>query len=227
MRGAERVHLVLLDDAVVDDTIDALMDALAPGAVVVDHSTTQPQRTAARAKRLGDQGIAFLHAPVFMSPAAARDAKGIMLVAGPAERFARVKPALAAMTADLWYAGERADLAAGYKLFGNAMILAMAGALADVMHMGDALGIPRRDALGVFDRFHVGGVLQVRGAKILNEDYAPSFALDVARKDVRLMLESAGSEPTPILQALAARMDELIAAGHGGDDIAALARRGT
>ncbi len=226
VRGAERVHLVLLDDDVVDETIAAFAPGLAPGAIVVDHSTTLPARTAERAKRLTGEGVPYLHAPVFMAPQAARDAKGIMLVAGPAERFARVKDGLTAMTGDLWYVGERPDLAAAYKLFGNAMILGMTSALADVMHMADALGVTRREEAGVFDRFPVSGVLTMRGAKAVNEDYAASFALEVARKDVRLMLESAGVEPTPVLSAIAGRMDELIARGHGGDDIAVLAKRG-
>ena len=42
-----------------------------------------------------------------------------MLCAGPKERFARVEGALQAMTGKLWFV-ERPDLAAAYKLFGNA-----------------------------------------------------------------------------------------------------------
>jgi len=47
--------------------------------------------------------------------------------------------------------------------------------------------------------------------------------LAMARKDVRLILESAGDQPLIVLPALAARMDDLIAAGHGKDDFAAIA----
>ena len=37
------------------------------------------------------------------------------------------------------------------------------------------------------------------------------------------MLESAGGQPLIVLPALAARMDEVIAAGRGNDDFAAIA----
>jgi 3-hydroxyisobutyrate dehydrogenase len=226
VRGAERVHLVLLDDDVVDETIEALRPGLGAGVVIVDHTTTLPARTAARAARLEAAGVAYLHAPVFMGPAAARDAKGVMMVAGPRARFELVREALAPMTGDLWYVGERVDLAAAYKLFGNAMLLSMSGAIADIAHMADALGVDRAGAFSVFDHFGVGGVIGMRAPKLVAEDFTPSFTLEVARKDVRLMLESAGAEPVPVLAALASRMDALIAGGLGGDDVIVLARRG-
>src|SRR5687768_554275 len=79
-------------------------DALA-GAVVIDPSTTSADGAAARGARLAAAGRGFLHAPVFMSPAAARDAKGMMIVAGDEALMRRLEPALSAMTGDLWYVG--------------------------------------------------------------------------------------------------------------------------
>lgn len=227
VKGAERVHLVLLDDATVDETIAALRPALDTRSVILDHTTNLPAATAARARTLAAEGVAYLHAPVFMSPAAARAAQGMMLVAGDAALFDRVKDDLQRMTADLWYVGERPDLAAAYKLFGNAMLVAMGGGLADVFHMADALEVSRAETLGLFDRFRIEGGIRMRGTRILEENYAPSFQLETARKDVRLMLESSDGEPTPVLQAVADRMDELIAQGLGDKDMAIMARRGT
>lgn len=226
VRGAERVHLVLFDDATVDETIAALRPGLGNRAVVIDHTTTLPAATAARATRLASEDVQFLHAPVFMSPAAARSAQGMMLVAGDSRVFARVRDNLERMTGEVWHVGERPDLAAAYKLFGNAMLVATGGGLADVFHMADALGIQRGDALGVFDRFKIEGGIRNRGTKIVEENYAPSFHLETARKDVRLMIESAGDEPVPVLRAVAGRMDELIAKGLGDEDMAVLAKKG-
>ena len=226
VRGAERVHLVLFDDATVDATIDTLKSGLADRAVLIDHTTTLPSATADRAKRLAKEGIQFLHAPVFMSPAAARSAQGMMLVAGDTGIFAKVRDNLERMTGEVWHVGERPDLAAAYKLFGNAMLVATGGGLADVFHMADALDIARADALGVFDRFRIEGGIRNRGTKIVEENYAPSFHLETARKDVRLMIESAGDEPVPVLRAVAKRMDELIDEGFGDDDMAVIAKKG-
>ena len=120
--GAERVHLALPDDAVIDQVLDACGPGLS-ASLVVDHSTASPSGTAARAARLQAKGIQYLHAPVFMSPAMCRSASGLMLAAGPKPAFERAAPALRAMTGSLEYLGERPDLAAANKLFGNAMIL--------------------------------------------------------------------------------------------------------
>jgi 3-hydroxyisobutyrate dehydrogenase len=45
----------------------------------------------------------------------------------------------------------------------------------------------------------------------------------MARKDVRLMLETAGDLPMAMLRAVAARMDQLISTGHGAKDVGVLA----
>lgn len=223
VKGAERVHLILLDDATVDATIEALVPGLEARAVICDHTTNLPRLTADRAQRLTANGVAYLHCPVFMSPAAARGGTGIMMSAGPSELFDRVKDGLKAMTGDLWYVGERPDLAACYKLFGNAMILTMAGSIADIFHMADALHVDRKEAFGVFSRFKTDGILPIRGAKILEKNYTASFALEVARKDARLMLESGEGQPMPVIGAIAERMDALIAAGFGDKDMAVMA----
>jgi 3-hydroxyisobutyrate dehydrogenase-like beta-hydroxyacid dehydrogenase len=63
----------------------------------------------------------------------------------------------------------------------------------------------------------------MRGQKMVAGDFSAMFELAMARKDVRLMLESAGDQPLIVLPALAARMDDAIAAGHAKDDLAAIA----
>ena len=53
--------------------------------------------------------------------------------------------------------------------------------------------------------------------------FAPSFELAMARNDLGLMLASADTRPPAVLSGIAARVDQLIAAGHGADDVAILA----
>ncbi len=220
--GAERVHIMLADDAAVDSVIGAAGDALR-SALIVDHSTTSPTGTAERATRLEARGMAFLHAPVFMSPKVCREAGGLMLAAGRKATFLRVEDALRAMTGHVEYLGERRDLAAANKLFGNAMILAICGGLADVFAMSASLGIAASDAHALFDKFNPTVVLAYRGAAMARGDYTPAFELSMARKDVRLMIESATGRELTVLPAIARRMDALIERGLGGEDVGVLA----
>lgn len=110
--GAERVHLVLQDDRSVESVIAALRPGLSSTAIIVDHTTTHPQKTAERLARLNAEGVAYLHCPVFIGPVAARKSEGIILASGPQALFDRVQPALARLATRVEYFGERGDLAA-------------------------------------------------------------------------------------------------------------------
>jgi 3-hydroxyisobutyrate dehydrogenase-like beta-hydroxyacid dehydrogenase len=222
VQGATRVHLVLKDDAVVDDVIAAALPMLAPHAILIDHTTTLPALTAARAARLGGQGVAYLHCPVFMGPAAGLHAQGSMMVAGPRALFERVQPELAAMTTRLEYMGERADLAAVNKLFGNAMIIGVSAMMADILTLAQASGVDPQSAVKLLGMLDLNAMVAGRGANMAQGNFAASFELTMARKDVRLMQETAGDRPLAALPAIAARMDQLIAQGHGALDACAL-----
>jgi 3-hydroxyisobutyrate dehydrogenase len=218
VRGASRVHLVLRDDAVVEEVIAAARSALSPDAVVIDHSTTLPALTAQRAERLNAQGVKYLHCPVFMGPAAARKAQGSMLAAGPRALFESVQADLAKMTARLEYLGERADLAAANKLFGNAMLIGTAAVVADILTIAQASNVPAEDAIKLLGLLDLNAAVAGRGANMAKGNFTPTFELAMARKDVRLMLQACGDRPMAALPAIAARMDQLIAAGHGAKD---------
>jgi len=222
VRGASRVHLVLKDDAVVEEVIAAARPALAPDAVLIDHTTTLPELTAQRSGRLNAQGVKYLHCPVFMGPPAARNAKGTMMVAGPKALFESVKEQLAAMTGRLEFMGERADLAAVNKLFGNAMIISVSAAMADILTIAQASDVDPLDAIKLLGLLDLNAMVAGRGANMAKGDFTPSFELAMARKDVRLMLETCGPRPMAVLPGIAARMDQLIAAGHAAKDASAI-----
>jgi 3-hydroxyisobutyrate dehydrogenase len=220
---AERVHFTLSDDSVVDPIVEEIRPRLTPGATVIDHTTTSPRGARARVERLAGDGVRFLHAPVFMSPMMARESKGIIMVSGPRNVFDDVRGVLEAMTGEVWYLGEDGQMAAALKLFGNSMIFSMTGGIADILAMAKALGIAPTDALSVFTKFQVGGVIKLRGEKMARGDFDATFELTMARKDMRLMLEAADGQPLTVLPSVAKRMDEAIAKGHGRDDLGAIA----
>ena len=224
VRGASRVHLVLRDDAVVEEVVAALRPGLSPEAVICDHTTTQPARTAERARRLGAEGVRYLHCPVFIGPAVARQGQGTILASGPRALFDQVHDGLARMASKVEYFGERPDLAAVVKLSGNAFIIGISALVADVFAVARGAGVSPADALRVVELFNPVSAITGRGRRMAEGDFAPSFELAMARKDVRLMLETAGRWPLAALPAIGARMDEVIAQGYGDRDFGVLAR---
>ncbi len=224
VRGAERVHLVLKDDEVVEEVVAALRPGLDKTAIIVDHTTTQPALTAARATRLNSDGVNYLHCPVFIGPVAARVSKGTILAAGRKELFDRVQPALAKMAERVEYFGERPDVAAVYKLCGNALIIGLNSTVSDVLSIATGAGVNPSDVLKVADFVNPSAVIAVRGKNMLAKNFQPTFELTMARKDVKLMLETAKATPLAVLPGIANRMDQLIAEGHGADDLAVIAK---
>ena len=218
VRDCLRVHLVLKDDDVVEEVVAAARPGLAANAIIIDHTTTSPKRTAARAAQFAAQGLKYLHCPVFMGPPAARKAMGSMMVSGPQALFDEVMAELAKMTGRLEYYGARSDLAAVKKLCGNAAIIGVSALLADILTIAQASGVSGEDAISALGLFDINGTISGRGMNMAKGNFAPTFELAMARKDVRLMTETAGARPLAALPAIGARMDQLIAAGHGAQD---------
>jgi 3-hydroxyisobutyrate dehydrogenase-like beta-hydroxyacid dehydrogenase len=224
VRGAERVHLVLRDDDSVEEVIAACREALAPDAIIVDHTTTLPSRTAARAARLEAEGVRYLHCPVFVGPAAARQGKGTILCSGRRDLYDAVEPALARQAERVRYLGARADLAAVHKLAGNAFNMGMTALIADALAVGKGAGVASAELLDTLALSNSANVVAGRGRAMVEGNFAPSFELAMALKDLRLMLEVAEGERLAVLPGFVARLEELHAQGHAHDDFAVMGR---
>ena len=101
VRNADTIHLTLKDDATVDEVLAVIKEALQPGAVIIDHTTTSAAGAVKRTQEWKKMGFAYLHAPVFMGPANALESTGHMLVSGDQALIKKYEAALSAMTGKL------------------------------------------------------------------------------------------------------------------------------
>lgn len=226
-RGATRIHLTLTDDAAVDEVLERARPGLAAGTLVIDHSTTTTQGVLARMARWSERGVTFVHAPVFMAPQNARDATGLMMISGPRSVVEALRPVLAPMTGKLVDLGERPDAAAAFKLLGNLFLICMTTGLAEMLALARALQVPPGDAAALFEQFNPGVTITARIKRMVDASFDnPSWELAMARKDARLMLDEAAAAgiPLAVLPAIAARMDAVIAQGHGAKDWTVIAK---
>lgn len=127
------------------------------------------------------------------------------------------------MTGRLEYMGERTDLAAVNKLFGNAMIIGMSAVMADILTLAQSCNVEPEDAIKLLGLLDLNGMVSARGMNMAKGNFTPSFELVMARKDVRLMLETLGNQRLAALPAVAERMDQLISRGLGAEDASVLA----
>ncbi|HAJ03100.1 MAG TPA: oxidoreductase, partial [Brevundimonas sp.] len=77
-RGVDLFILCVGNDDDVREVVGAALPELAPGAVIVDHTTTSAKVAREMAERVAERGVAFLDAPV--SGGAAKAASGEMTV---------------------------------------------------------------------------------------------------------------------------------------------------
>lgn len=90
------VILMLPDSDVVEKVLfaDGLADALAPGAILVDMSSSAPLRTRAVAQALGERGLRMVDAPVSGGVRGAQNGALTIMVGGENADVAEVAPAL-------------------------------------------------------------------------------------------------------------------------------------
>jgi 3-hydroxyisobutyrate dehydrogenase len=226
-RGATRIHLTLSDDAAVDDVLERIQAGLAPGVVLVDHTTTSTTGTRARAALWASRGVAFQHAPVFMGPQNALESTGFMLASGDPARFEALRPHLEKMTGKLVHLGPEPERAASFKLLGNLFLMFLTSGLAEMFGLAKALDVRPEDAVKLFDIFNPAVTVGPRAQRMLGGDLEKaSWELVMARKDARLMLEEAerAGVPLAVLPAIAATMDRYIERGLGHHDWTVIAK---
>ena len=227
VRGATVIHLTLKDDTTVDDVLAQAASGLTKGATIIDHTTTSAVGAIRRTKEWKGKGFTYLHAPVFMGPPNALDSTGTMLVSGDQAIIARVQPVLAGMTGTLLNLGDEVGKAAGMKLLGNLFLVAFTAGIADTLSLAKALGISVSDVSALFATWNPGAMLPARLKRISSGDFSnPSWELEMARKDTRLMMEAAGrgGRELAVIPAIAAEMDKWIAKGNGHDDWTVIAK---
>lgn len=225
VRDVRRIHLLLSDDAAVDAVLDAAQPVA--GTTVFDHSTTSTRGVLERTARFRAAGITYQHAPVFMGPQNAAESTGLMLISGDRATVERATPLLAPMTGKLVDLGERVDAAAAFKLMGNLFLMALTAGCADMLALAKAMHVPAAEAATLFAHFNPGATIGARIGRMTEAQFAqPSWELAMARKDARLMQAEADAAgiALALIPAIAARMDTVIAEGHGARDWTVIAK---
>jgi 3-hydroxyisobutyrate dehydrogenase len=221
VKGAERIHVTLSDDNAVDEILERASAGFAPGVIIIDHTTTSTEGAARRTKSWKERGFTYLHAPVFMGPQNAHDGTGYMLVSGDQDLIKELEPVLSKMTGKLLNFGVEPNKAAGLKLMGNAFLIFITAGLSDTLALGKSMGVSPNELIDLFTEWNPGAFTPARLKRMLAADYDnPTWELNMARKDTRLMMEEAekANNPLATIPAIAAEMDRWIEKGQGGKD---------
>lgn len=225
VRGADIVITMLSDGPVVAEVIDAAADGLAAGAVWLQMSTVGGRWAADLADRADELGVTYVDAPVLGTRHPAETGELVVLASGADEVRDRVAPVFDAVGSRTMWLDGRTD-ASRLKLVINAWIAALTGALAESVALAEHLDVDPRLFLQAIDGGAVGAAYaQIKGPMMIEGDYATSFPVRLARKDVGLVIEAAGEDlHLRVAEAVAAHFSDAMDAGAGEDDMAAIRR---
>jgi 3-hydroxyisobutyrate dehydrogenase len=224
--GCDVVALCVPMDADVLEQVGALADVLAPGSVVVDHSTVAVATARQAQAVLAERGIGFLDAPVSGGVEGARNGKLSVMVGGDAADLEIARPVLDAYSARITLMG---DSGAGQatKAVNQVLVAGINEAVCEGLALGEKLGLDPDRLLPTLMAGAAGNwFLDKRGASMLRDQFVPGFKCAHLLKDLRIvagMAQTAGIRAPVIAQALA-DYAELVQRGAGDLDTSALIR---
>jgi len=228
LADADVVVTMLFDADAVAQVLEGPIAAGAfpEGAVWLQMTTTGTEGTTRLAALAGQQGVAFLDAPVLGSRKPAEDGTLTVLCSGPSDLRDRVAPALEAMGSKTVWVGEQAGQASALKLVCNAWTITLTDATAQSVALAQGLGL---DPTSFLDAIRGGGTdngyVQMKGKAMIEGSTAvPAFSLSGARKDMGLIRDAlAGSgTDTRLADTVLGHFDQADAAGYAEHDNAAV-----
>ncbi|MFW6597902.1 NAD(P)-dependent oxidoreductase [Propionibacteriaceae bacterium Y2011] len=214
-RGADAVLTIVAMPADVATVGAEVLDALTPGGVWVDMTTSEPKQATELAAHGAERGIGVLDAPVTGGEGGAIAGTLTMMVGGTAATLDRVRPVLDTFTGRVLHhggpgAGQHAKAANQVSVAG-AMI-----AMCEALVYADAAGL---DLSLVFDSISTGAggsaAWTAMGQKVITDDMAPGFVIEHFVKDLGIVL--AESRRLGVVLPGAALAEQLyrIAVAHG------------
>ncbi len=224
--GCQVVVLCVSADADVLQNVQALSTVLAPGSVVIDHSTVSVDTARQAHTLLAGKGVGFLDAPVSGGVEGARNGKLSIMVGGDASDLEKARPVLEAYALRITHMGPSGSGQAT-KAVNQVLVAGIAQAVCEGLALGEKLGLAPELLVPTLAAGAAGNwFLDKRGATMLASNFTPGFKSALLHKDlkiVREMAKAAGIRATVIEQSLA-DYGELMQQGFGEEDTSALIR---
>jgi 3-hydroxyisobutyrate dehydrogenase-like beta-hydroxyacid dehydrogenase len=173
-----------VEEAVLGDK--GLLAGAKPGLIIADCSTSIPDSTKRIAEICSSKGVTFIDTPMTRTPKEAAAGKLGLMVGGPADVIAQVKPVLDCF-ADLIVPSGPVGTAHQLKLLNNFLSLGHAAIAAEAITVAKKAGIDM-NALNTI--VMGGGAASVMFGRLINvplhdDDTHAMFAIRNARKDMR------------------------------------------
>jgi 3-hydroxyisobutyrate dehydrogenase len=223
VRGADVVITMLPTAPIVLDVVEPLLEDWSAETIWLQMSSVG----AAEADQLDEvaraHDVTLVDAPVSGSTHPAEEGELTILASGPDSARAAVEPVFEVLGSRVLWVGE-AGMGSRLKMAANHWMIAMTAALAETMHLCEAMGLDQRQFVGLLDGGPLGsayGLLKLQ--EMLAHDYPVGFPVRLALKDLELVreVEQSATAAMPLLDVV---LERFLAAeeDHADEDLAAV-----
>lgn len=229
-RGADVVFTCVGNDEDLEQVTlgaEGVIAGMAPGALLVDHTTV----SAAMARRLAAEcearGIACVDAPVSGGQAGAENGKLAIMCGGSAEHVERARPIMEPYAKAIVHVGP-AGAGQTAKMANQMCIAGVLAGLSEAIRLADAAGL---DLAKTYEAISGGAAqswqMDNRWATMTQDSFDFGFAIDWMRKDLGYALDEARrlGLSSPVTAMVDQFYAEVQAAGGGRRDTSALITR--
>lgn len=202
-----------------------LLDHAREGTLIVDLSTIDPETTDALHDAAKAKSCRALDAPIGRLAWHADRGESLFMVGGERSDFEQAKPLFEAMGTTIHYCGAGGS-GTRTKLVNNYLAIILCQLNAEALALTKRFGLDLATTLEVIHgTTATNGQLKVNWPnKVLAGDTEPGFTIDLAHKDLSLIVQAANASRVPVPVAAAAReaFSTARSRGHGGQDFSAM-----
>ena len=225
--GADAVFTILPSLETVEAAIvgpGGIVASLARPGAIIQMSTISPTLTRRLAEAAASAGLGFLDAPMSGTSAMVERGDCTIFAGGDAALVDLCRPVFAAIGKRTIHVGP-AGSASLAKLATNLLVALNTAALAEALVLGAKGGLDPRALLDILkDSAGASKMVDIRGPLMVGHHFDPQMKVELFLKDFRLMLEEGQrlGVALPLTSLTQQICTATVAAGRGGEDLAAL-----
>ncbi len=173
--------------------------------LIVNTTTMDPARSRAVAERGPRHGFRLLEAPVTRGVAGAEEGRLCYFIGGDAADLERARSVLEAMGTDLRHVGGIGEGLA-MKLVHNIISITTSALLGEAIALGSRWGLGKQQMWECMKDCNADSYqFRLKLPRMIDGDFSPGFAIDLAHKDLSIVLAIAEQLKTPLPLAATAR----------------------
>ena len=205
---------------------EGLFANAARGSLLMDMSTIDPLATDRLAERARERGLSMVDAPVGRLAEHADRGESLFMVGAADADLARVRPLLDAMGTAVYHCGA-VGTGGRTKLVNNYVAITLTQVNAEALALSQRFGLDLTATLNVlYGTSASNGQLRMNFPnKVLAGDTTPGFTIDLAHKDLSLVVNAAHAArvPMPVASAVFESYSTARARDHGRLDFSGMA----